>query len=448
VRALWSVALRSARRHVLVIVLAGVFSVVALAGQRSAEAMISADALGLAERLRLHANGIGFYVVKTVWPFGIAPMYDPPADRSTLTVPALVSVLALVAFVALTWRARAKIGHLWIAGVAYFVTLLPVGGIVQVGSQLAADRYAYLPGLMITLAILGCASLWLTRSWTTPVRVAVLTLVCAGLTWRTVQLQAIWGSSKALWLHQLREYSDSPIAHLHLGLLFTEGKDPGATPADAEAHFRAALARSPNYADAWCALGDLLTRSGREQEALAAYDTAVRSEPGHRASWLARAKALWRAGRRDEGLQSLRRLAELSPRDYQPHLSTARALAAAGDARGATEAYERALALGTDSLQPSLWFAWFLATNPDAAARNGARALEIVRAAGAQFGTDDPLWVQAHVAALAETGRFDEAIAILTEVRRSLPPGAAPEIDEWLALFQARQALRIEPTFP
>ncbi len=447
-RALFKAALRSARRHALVIVFAGVFAVLAFAGQRSADAMVSSEALGLLERLRIFSSNIGFYVAKTVWPFGIAPMYDPPVDRSTLNLPAVLALLGLGAFFVITWRLRGRIGHVWTLGVAYVVSLLPIGGLVQVGSQLAADRYAYQPGAWITLALVACVGLAAARSWSNALRLGVLALVCGGLSWRTLQMQSIWSDSKALWLHQLREYPDSPIAHLHLGLLQTEGRDPSSTPAEAEAHFRAAIARSPNYADAWCALGDLLSRMGRLGEALDAYDSAIRAAPDHRAAWLARANALWRGQRRNEALTSLRSLCELAPNDFQPHLLQARALAAAGFPRAAATEYERALTLGSSAVRPATEFAWFLSTHPETSVRDGARALELARSAAARFGDRDPLVVQAHTAALAEVGRFDEAVAVLAGIRRSTPDAEAVDLDRLIKQFQAHQPLRVEPSYP
>ncbi|MDZ4771849.1 MAG: tetratricopeptide repeat protein [Planctomycetota bacterium] len=447
-RALFQVALRSVRRHALVIAFAAVFSVLAIVGQRSAEAIVSSEAHGAFERVRIFANSIRFYVTKTVWPSGLAPMYDPPADRSTLNVPALLGVIGLVAFFVFTWRSRSRIGHVWTLAVAYVAVLLPVGGLVQVGSQLVADRYSYQPGAVVTLALVAVTGIVLASRLSNVLRWSVLTLVCAACTWRTVELQTIWSGSKALWVHQLSEYPDSPIAHLHLGLLQVEGKDPTATPGDAERHFRAAVARSPGFADAWVALGDVMKRTGRIEDALVAYDTAARAETKHRAAHQARASALWIVGRRDEALTDLRRLCDLAPNDFQSHLLLARALAATGDMSKSKPEYEKALALGPTNLRPVTEFAWLLATHPDSAARDGERALDLAAFAAETFGANEQFVIQAQVAALAELSRFDEAVAILSEVRRSLPAAETGELDRLIAQFQAHEPLRIPPSYP
>lgn len=451
-RALVLVTLRSARRHALVIALAFAFAAIAVLGQHETHAIVSYEAHGWGDRFRIFFNGIGFYVSKTIVPVGLAPMYDPPLDRSTLTLPAAISIAALVAFVALTWRSRRRIGHLWTLGVAYFVVLLPVGGLVQVGGQMAADRYCYQPGAVIVLAVVACVGLLFARNVAdgTISRAHWFALIAlsALLSWRCIKLQGIWSDSITLWRHELAEYPESPIAHLHLGILYRDGLVPGGTPADAEAHFKRAIQRLPNYADAWCALGELYAHTGRADAAFEAFDHALSAVRDHRATLVARADLLWTQRRIDESLATLRRLAESAPNDFQAHLLYGEALATAGDTRAALPEYE--LALRADSRVVHVWteYAWILATHPDPSIRDGQRALELVQSAMQRFGADERLVVQARVAALAEVGRFDEAIAILRNVRRTLTAeeGGAL-IDGWIAQFERREPLRVEPAF-
>ncbi len=439
---------RSAQRHAAVIAVAFVFAAVAILGQSETRAIVSYDAHGLGDRLRIHGNALGFYVWKTLWPSGLAPMYDPPTDRSALTWPAIVSVVLLAAFVWAAWSKRRRVGNVWTIGAAYFVLVLPVGGLVQVGGQMAADRYSYQPGAAITIAVVACLGFLLARRTTPVMEWAVLLVACAGLGWRSVEMQSIWQDSASLWRHQLAQYPDSPIGHLHLGLLHKEGKLSGGSLSDAETHFRRAVQRLPGYSDAWCALGDVCAESNRNEEALDSYDNALRATPTHRASLVASANLLWRTGHADEALATLQRLVDVAPDDYQSHLLYGRALTASGASVAGIAEYELALRADPTALRTSTELAWSLATHPDGTVRNGQHALELAQRAAIDFGPREPLVVQSLTAALAEVGRFEEALAILGDVRRTLSADDALQLDTLIEQFRRGEPLRVPPSYP
>lgn len=445
--ALWSTAKKSVVRHALVFVFALVLGLIAIRGQGSVNAMVPWEVLGLFERLRIFGNSIGFYVEKTVWPTAIAPMYDPPADRSVLNWPAALSVSGLLGFLVVTWRARSRIGHLWLVVPAYLVLLLPIGGLAQVGSQLVADRYAYQPGLIVVLGLVASVAFLVPRP-TFTARAVMVAIVSAALGWRCIEQQAVWSSSAALWRHELKHYPDSPIAHLHMGLLQVEGKLPESTTAEAEAHFRAAIARSPGFGDAWCALGDLYGRAGDSAGALAAYEAAIAAQPHNRPGLLACANLRYALGKSESALMALRKLCEAAPNEHQPRLLLGRMLAACGRTREAIAEYERSVTLGPRVARPALELAWLLATNPDDSVRDGARALRLVEGVVRAFGPSDPDVVQARAAALAEVGRFDEAVSILEGARSRAPLEARQPIDALIAQYRARQPMRAPAGYP
>jgi hypothetical protein len=92
------------------------------------------------------------YFGKTVWPSGLAVYYPHPGLRPPREVAGAVLLLvAVTSTVILTAKISPylAVGWLWFAG-----TLVPVIGIVQVGTQAMADRYTYIPliGLFIMAA--------------------------------------------------------------------------------------------------------------------------------------------------------------------------------------------------------------------------------------------------------------------------------------------------------
>jgi protein O-mannosyl-transferase len=100
--------------------------------------------------------------------------------------------------------------------------LVPVIGVIQVGSQAHADRYTYLPqiGLYIamTWAVADLATAW-HRRWILP---AAATALVVFLSW-TARIQAsYWRESESLWEHTLAVTSSNEVAHNQLGNIFLE----------------------------------------------------------------------------------------------------------------------------------------------------------------------------------------------------------------------------------
>jgi hypothetical protein len=114
------------------------------------------------------------YIGKALWPSHLALVYPHPGTnlKTWEVLGALVLLLAVTALVLRERRRRyLLVGWLWFLG-----TMVPMIGLVQVGEQAMADRYAYLP--FIGLFIMVC---WGAADWAAQRKlpVAVLVGTCA-----------------------------------------------------------------------------------------------------------------------------------------------------------------------------------------------------------------------------------------------------------------------------
>jgi uncharacterized membrane protein YhaH (DUF805 family) len=111
------------------------------------------DRLSLAERLGNAAVAIIVYLRQLVWPSGLSAFYPHPRDGLSAVQISMAALLVLTlsaaAFIYRRKHPYVLTGWLWFLGM-----LVPVSGIVQVGTQAHADRYTYLPqiGLYILVA--------------------------------------------------------------------------------------------------------------------------------------------------------------------------------------------------------------------------------------------------------------------------------------------------------
>src|SRR2546423_13097681 len=92
------------------------------------------------------------YLGQIFWPHDLAAFYPHPEDRlSILEVIGAAVVLISITVAAVALRKRRPelfTGWFW-----YLIMLAPVLGLVQVGLQGHADRYTYLPGIGISVAV-------------------------------------------------------------------------------------------------------------------------------------------------------------------------------------------------------------------------------------------------------------------------------------------------------
>jgi len=469
----WPAAvLRSGRRLAPLFAISAVFGVVAVLGQKQAEAVSGLERIGLLDRFALFANGLGFYALRTLVPARLVPLYEMSSDLSAVRMGAAVSAALLLAAVGVAIAVYPRLRTLLLLLLAYVVLVAPVGGLLQVGAQIAADRYAYAAGWALSLLVGGGAALLVGRARgkpaaTTGARDAAGALLATGivlgapLAVLTVRQQAIWHDSVALWTHQLEAYPDTATAHYSLARLRVTSEPGEASDRWAEPHYREALRLRPDYADAYRGLANSLRRLGRTDEAVRVYQDGLKVAPRSGPLLYGLAIAEWESGRADDAIARLRDLSEVPPVTADSYLVLARALAAHGDAPGAVAAYERAMAAPTDSPAVApMELAWLLATNPDPRARDGARAVVLARRAallGRALEAQGGLalrgglpWRLARslAAALAESGDYEGAAAALRESAGLFPPEHRSEVEAWLAAFARREPVRAEPGFP
>jgi hypothetical protein len=109
------------------------------------------------------------YLGKALWPARLAPMYPHPGYSLNPwhVAAAFLLLLAITTLVVAGRRRRyLLVGWFWFLG-----TLVPMSGLLQVGSQAMADRYAYLP--FIGLFIMVC---WGVSEWAEQRRLSVVWL--------------------------------------------------------------------------------------------------------------------------------------------------------------------------------------------------------------------------------------------------------------------------------
>jgi tetratricopeptide (TPR) repeat protein len=285
---------------------------------------------GWSGRAAQAVHGLGFYLAKTVAPFGLSALY-PLSERPSIAA----SVLVLCAAVLVLRRARVPgpaAAALW---GYYAVMLLPVLGILQNGPQLVALRYSYLPCLGWAL-LGGCALTAARKNWAK----AALLLWLAAMPVLTQAQLSVWHDDVSLWEGVRARFPRSTEALVNLSSAHLRRREFTA----AEASARAALDEAPGDRLALLYLGNALMGQSRLKEAREPLEQIIRAGDWAHARELLGTIAL-SAGDLDEALAQFRRAAELAPDSAEAQANAGAMLARRGKARESLPYFERAAKL-------------------------------------------------------------------------------------------------------
>ncbi|MFY9702360.1 MAG: hypothetical protein WAL58_00335, partial [Terriglobales bacterium] len=126
--------------------------VVTVIAQRSSGSVVDTSALPLSLRLGNALVSYIAYIGKTFWPANLAVFYPHPQHSLLWSDVAAAAVILSAITLAVLYFHRAR--YLTVGWFLFVITLVPVIGMVQVGRQAMADRYAYVPciGLFLIVA--------------------------------------------------------------------------------------------------------------------------------------------------------------------------------------------------------------------------------------------------------------------------------------------------------
>ncbi|HJT25620.1 MAG TPA: hypothetical protein VJ873_13680, partial [bacterium] len=164
-------------------------------------AVASLNVVPLGFRVMNAFHSLAFYLAKIIGPFGLCTLY--PVHLKRMFSPGyVISVLIVLAAASAVYRNRQKHPHLVTMGLYYLLTISPTLGLVVVGGQMMADRYAYLPSFSVFLALgWWCTGIFNKRFWTS---LAVAGVLATLLGFGTVRQLSTWHDSISLWENVLR----------------------------------------------------------------------------------------------------------------------------------------------------------------------------------------------------------------------------------------------------
>jgi len=283
--------------------------------QKGGGAVASTDIFPFGVRLSNALVAYVTYLAKMVWPINLAVFYPhPEADLPGWQIVGAGLLLVACTSVAIRWARRfpyLPVGWFW-----YLGTLVPVIGLVQVGSQAIADRYTYIPliGIFIILAFGSADLVSDRRRWQIKLAsfCSLALVICVIFTWIQV---GYWRNSTSLFSHALAVTEDNFIAYDKLGLAFeNEGKNDEAIEM-----YSQAIRIDPDFSKAYNSLGRVYDKVGRIDEAVKMFRQAIHFNPKLAAAYNELGKVLDKLGKTEDAIDMFRQAIRLNPNFSDAH---------------------------------------------------------------------------------------------------------------------------------
>jgi len=325
------------------------------------------------------------YLEKMIWPSGLAPFYTHPLNTIPIWKPILFGVV-LLGFTFFTIKEIWRRPYLAVGWFWYLGTLVPVIGVVQVGAQAMADRYAYIPLIGIFIAIAwGIGDLKKNaEQFLLPALTPIIALVLAVLTshqlshWTTVvtlmkrNLQIAKDADADLFYSYYHlavafdlenRLSEAIINYKmaaklrpnyvstqrRLGLLFSEMKDFN----QAILHFKEAIRIKPEWPTSYSNLGNALAQKGELEKAIPYYKKALKIKPRYATAHMNLGNTLAQLEKLDEAITHYRKAIRLAPDNPMPYTNLGNALASMGKLEEAKSYHKIAFKLrNQESIKP------------------------------------------------------------------------------------------------
>lgn len=340
------------------------------------------------QRCVIAGKAVFFYISKLIWPAKLTFMYPRwnPGEFSRLE---LLWPGGVIAVTIVLWLGRKLIGRApLMAWAGFIVTLFPALGFVDVYPfrySFVADHFQYHASIFFIalLAVVGYGF----YSRFCVLRFKFLASIGARIALTSIVMGVL-----------------GYVAHAQAGMY-----------ADVETLWSKTIANNPAAWMAYNNRGCLYYQQGKFAPSLADFNNSMELNPDIPEPYFNRGTMYSKLGQLERAVPDFNEALRLNPGMAKAHVNLAVALARQSRPREAISHYRQALRLRKDWPIAMTLLAQLLATDQDATVRDGAEAVRLATRACELTNRMEPDKLATLAAALAETGQFDQAVAVAQE---------------------------------
>lgn len=295
------------------LILSLISATVTILAQKQGETIVSAEVLPLFQRIGRVFVHYCWYSGKLLWPKDLAFYYPVITGFTFLKWSA--AALTVTGLSIISIRRRCTEPYLFMGWFWFIFSLFPVIGLVAVGMQGTADRYAYIPSIGFFIALTWTAGALAgqlnpnARRSTLAGGAFILLASLSVLTWHQV---STWRTSRTLAEHAVNVTKDNYVALTILG----DTLDDAGQSYEGIEKYKQALQIKPEYDIARNSLGVALCKQGRTDEAMREFALAVGLRPSYADAYVNMGVCMSGTGRIDEAVKYYRKALSIRPDHY------------------------------------------------------------------------------------------------------------------------------------
>jgi tetratricopeptide (TPR) repeat protein len=320
------------------LIIAVISSGMTIYAQRSGGALRPFEILSMTTRIENALVSYVAYLGKMIWPLNLAVFYPYPDTLSPYIV--ILSCILLLMVTVLVLFNAIRLPYLAVGWFWYLGTLIPVIGILQVGSQSMADRYTYIPLVGIFIMIVwGFQEALHRHSRGKTIFCVASVSVCTLLMYVSWIQTSFWKDSETLFTHAINVTSRNELAYYNLGKAFEDKGDKDG----AIGNYEKALQIEPNDPDSHSSLATLLGEKGLFREATTHFNTALRINPRSIETMVNLANVLLRTGNTDSAIFYYKNALRMDPWNAEIYNNLGTAYVYGGELKTGAELFQKAL---------------------------------------------------------------------------------------------------------
>jgi tetratricopeptide (TPR) repeat protein len=252
------------------------------------------------------------YLRQSFWPVKVSVYYPFDTPNNIYAAACALLLISITIIVLLIGKQKKYLftGWLW-----YIVSLIPVIGFLQIGSQAHADRYTYIPfvGLFI-MAAWGLNEISDRmkdrKKILIPIAAIAILLSLSIATWNQVKY---WKNDITLFTHALEVTKNNVVAHRKLCDVFEKNNRFD----DALAQFQKLSKFYPLNDTVQYKIGYYLSQKGENDEAISHLQIALKTNPNHIAAHCAIANIFLQSGQINEAIFHYKKVLEINPNYFE-----------------------------------------------------------------------------------------------------------------------------------
>jgi len=297
------------------------------------------DTLPLLKRFPNAVVSYALYIRKFFLPTDLAVFY-PISDISVWQFSSALLFLVIVTI--FVFRYFLKYPYLFVGWLWYIGTLVPVIGLIQVGSQAMADRYAYVPLIGIFIMVVwGIAQILFRVKDGQFIAISIATAFILVMILATHMQVGTWKNNLTLFGHALSVDNRNYQAYSLMGLAMADRGDY-----EKSIYYEyMALKYNPEFHPAYNYAGIVFEKMGKLDEAIRCYKKALQINNESAEAHYNLGIALMQKNYLDEAIFHFEKALQTTPDDPDIHNNLGVALMKKGNVRKALAHFQEALRL-------------------------------------------------------------------------------------------------------